>query len=265
MGGTDLANKRVVGLVSGNGTGKTSLAECLLLNAGIINKMGSIETKNTVSDYNPLETKKGFSITSSIMHYNWKNSDITVIDSPGYMDFMGQSLSTMKVIDGMLLVIDVKSGLQAATERIIEYFKQNPKPAFCIINKMDQENVNYNSAVEDIRNTTGLNLVPITIPSGEGENFSGIIDLLQNQQYDYKSGKGQKSAVDESKKSDSETFHNNLIESIVETNDDLLNKYLEGEKIDPESINKEFKNAVIGGKVIPTFAVSSGKNIGIDL
>ena len=199
------------------------------------------------------------------MHYDWKNSDITVIDSPGYMDFMGQSLSTMKVIDGMLLVVDVKSGLQAATERIIDYFKQDPKPAFCIINKMDQENVNYTSTVEEIRNTTGLNLVPITIPSGEGENFSGVIDLLQNQQYDYKSGKGQKSDVDESKKSDSEAFHNNLIESIVETNDDLLNKYLEGEKIDPESINKEFKNAVVEGKVIPTFAASSGKNIGIDI
>jgi len=122
------------------------------------------------------------------MNYKWKNFEVNFIDSPGYMDFMAQTLSTIKVVDGILLVIDVKSGLQAATERIIEYIKQNQKPVFCIINKLDQENVSYASSVDEIKNNTGLNIVPITIPLSEGEKFSSVIDLLQNEQFNYKDG-----------------------------------------------------------------------------
>lgn len=267
MSTTEASNKKVFGLISGNGSGKTSLAECFLFNAGEINRLGKVESKNTVSDYSPLEMKRGFSISSSIMHYKWKNCEINFIDSPGYMDFIGQALSSFKIVDSILIVIDVKSGLQAASERIIEHLKQNPKPAFCIINKLDQENVNYFDTVNEIKNSSGLNLVPITIPSKEGEKFSGIIDLLQNQQFNYKenSGSGQNSSVDENKKNEAENYHNSLIESIVETNDELLNKYLEGETIQASSINAVLKNAVIEGMVIPTFATSSGSNVGIDV
>jgi len=267
MSSVNAANKKVIGLVSGNGSGKTSLAECFLFNAGKINRLGKIESKNTVSDFSPLEMKRGFSISSSIMHYSWKNFEINFIDSPGYMDFIGQTLSVLKIIDSVLLVVDVKSGLQASSERTVEYLKQNPKPAFCIINKLDQENVNYLSTVNEIKKSTGLNLVPITIPVEEGEKFAQIIDLLENVQFNYKenSGMGQQSQVDESKKNGAESLHNSLVESIVETNDELLNKYLEGETIEISNINEVLKTAVVEGKVIPVFAVSSGKNVGIDI
>lgn len=267
MSATNIVNKRVVGLVSGNGGGKTSLAECFLFNSGAINRLGKIESKNTASDFSPLEMKRGFSISSSILRYKWKNHDINLIDSPGYMDFIGQAISTMKVVDGLLMVIDVKSGVQATTEKLIEYLKNDPKPAFFIINKLDQENVNFSDTVEKIKSSTGLNLVPITIPVGEGESFNGIIDLLQNQSYSYKNGESQgvKSNFDENKKSEVENYHNILVESIVETNDDLLNKYLEGVKIEASSISDVFKNAVLEHKVIPVFAASSNKNIGVDI
>ncbi|MCL5072591.1 MAG: elongation factor G [Actinobacteria bacterium] len=267
MSGTNIANKRVIGLVSGNGGGKTSLAECFLFNSGIINRLGKTETKNTVSDFSPLEMRRGFSISSSILNYKWKNYEVNLIDAPGYMDFIGQAISAMKVVDGLIVVIDAKSGIQAATEKIIEHLKQSPKPAFIAINKLDQENVDFSGTVEKIKNNTGLNLVPITIPIGEGESFNGIMDLLQNQSYLYKNGvfQGVKSAVDESKKSEIENYHNSLVESIVETNDDLLNKYLDGEKIEASSISGVLKNAVMDNKVIPVFAISSGKNIGIDI
>jgi elongation factor G len=267
MSGAENSNKKVIGLVSGNGSGKTSLAECFLFNSGTVNRLGKIESKNTVSDYSPIETKRGFSISSSILHYKWKNYDINFVDSPGYMDFIGQSISTLKIVDGVVLVIDAKSGLQAATERIVEYLLQNPKPTFCIINKLDQENIDFSASVENIKTNLGLNLVPITIPANEGEKFSSVIDLLLNQQYNYSnaSGQGQKTDVEASKKSDAENFHNGLVESIVETNDELLNKYLEGEKIDSSSINDILKTAVLNCKVVPTFAASSGKNVGIDI
>ena len=267
MSSANLANKKVIGLVSGNGSGKTSLAECLLFNSGATNRLGKIELKNTVSDFSPIEMKRGFSISSSILHYKWKNYEINLIDTPGYMDFIGQTLSAIKVVDGLLFVIDVKSGIQAASERIIEHIKQNPKPMFFIINKIDQENVDYFKTIEGIKTSTGLNLVPITIPIGEGETFSGVIDLLLNQSYSYKEGSnlGVKSIVEENRKTEVENYHNILIESVIETNDELLNKYLEGEKIDSSSINEVLKKAVIEGKVIPVFASSSSKNIGIDI
>lgn len=267
MSSENCNNKKVFGLVSGNGSGKTSLAECFLFNSGMINRLGKVETKNTVSDYSPLEIKRGFSISSSIMHYKYKNFEINFIDAPGYIDFIAQAFATIKVVDSVLLVIDVKSGLQAATERIIEYLKQNPKPTFCILNKVDQENVDFFSTVNEIKSSTGLNLVPITIPYNEQEKLIGVIDIMQNEQFNYKEGsfQGQKVPVSDSKKSDVENYHNNLIESIVETNDDLLNKYLEGAKIESSSLKEVFKEAVIDCKVIPTFAVSSGKNFGVDI
>lgn len=267
MNGKNYSNNKVIGLISGNGTGKTSLAECLLYNSKATDRLGTIETKNTVSDFSPLETRKGFSISSSILNYKWKDFNINMIDCPGYMDFIGQTQAAIKVIDSALLVVDTKSGVQSPTELVIDLLAKNPKPMFCILNKLDLENIDYIKVVEDIKSEYQLKLVPITIPLNSGENFSKIVDILQNQAYEYKEKNftGNKTSVDENIKGQIESHHNELIESIVETDDELLNKYLEGEKIDNKVISEVFKKAVTSGKVIPVFAISSGKNFGIDI
>ncbi len=267
MDSKSCSNNKVVGLISGNGAGKTTLAECILYNSKTTDRLGTIETKNTVSDFNPLEIKKGFSISSSILNYKWKDHKINLIDCPGYMDFIGQTQSAIKVIDSALLVIDAKSGVQAPTELVIELIARNPKPMFFILNKMDLENIDYFKIVEDIKSEYNLNLVPITVPANSGENFSKIVDLLQNQSYEYKdkNPSDTKIPTDEKIKDQVESHHSQLIESIVETDDDLLNKYLEGEKIDDKVLNEVFKKAVSAGKVIPVFAVSAGRNMGIDI
>ena len=267
MNSKSCSNNKVIGLISGNGTGKTSLAECLLYNSKATDRLGTIETKNTVSDFSPLETRKGFSISSSILNYKWKDFNINMIDCPGYMDFIGQTQAAIKVIDSALLVVDTKSGVQSPTELVIDLLAKNPKPMFCILNKLDLENIDYIKVVEDIKSEYQLKLVPITIPLNSGENFSKIVDILQNQAYEYKEKNftGNKTSVDENIKGQIESHHNELIESIVETDDELLNKYLEGEKIDNKVISEVFKKAVTSGKVIPVFAISSGKNFGIDI
>jgi elongation factor G len=267
MDSKSCSNNKVIGLISGNGTGKTSLAECFLYNSGTIDRMGSIETKNTISDYTSLEIKRGFSINSSILSYKWKNFNINLIDCPGYMDFIGQTQAAIKVIDSALLVVDAKSGVQAPTELVIELLAGNPRPAFFVLNKLDLENIDYFKVIDDIKNEYNLNLVPITAPVDSGENFSGIIDILQNQAYQYKdkNPSGASIPVNENIKDKIENYHNELIESIVETDDELLNKYLDGEKIDSDVINNVFKQAVVKGKVIPVFAVSATRNIGIDI
>ena len=267
MNSQGCSNIKVIGLVSGNGTGKTSLAECLLYNSKATDRLGTIEAKNTVSDFSSLETRKGFSISSSILNYKWKDFNINLIDCPGYMDFIGQTQAAIKVIDSALLVIDTKSGVQAPTELVIELLAKNPKPMFCVLNKLDLENIDYFKVVEDIKSEYKLKLAPITIPVNSGENFSKIVDILQNQAYEYKEKNftGNKTSVDENIKDRVESHHNELIESIVETDDELLNKYLEGEKIDDKIISDIFKKAVTTGKVVPVFAISSGKNFGIDI
>jgi len=267
MDSKSCTNNKVIGLISGNGTGKTSLAECFLYNSKITDRLGAIETKNTVSDFNPLEIKKGFSISSSILNYKWKNFNINLVDCPGYMDFISQTQAALKVIDGALVVIDVKSGVQAPTELVIELLAKNPKPMFFIFNKLDLENIDYFKIVEEIKAEYNLNLVPITVPVNSGESFSKIVDMLQNQAYEYKdkNPSGTKTSTDEKVKDQIESHHNELIESIVETDDELLNKYLEGEEIKDEVLNEVFKRAVTAGKVVPVFAVSATKNIGIDI
>ena len=134
------SNNKVIGLVYGNGSGKTTIAECLLFNSKSNDRLGRIEEKNTVSDFTNMEREKGFSISSSIMHYSWKDFNINLIDSPGYSDFIGQSQSTIKVSDGILMVVDAKSGIQAPTEIILEQLAEHPRPMFLILNKMDLTN-----------------------------------------------------------------------------------------------------------------------------
>jgi elongation factor G len=261
------SNNKVIGLVSGNGAGKTMLAECLLFNSKSTDRLGKINDKNTVSDFSEMEKGKGFSISSSIMHYKWKDFNINIIDSPGYSDFIGQSQSTLKISDSLIMVLDAKSGMQAPSEIILEKFQEDPGPMFLVLNKMDLENIDFFKVVDEIKSSHGLNLVPITIPDGTGEDFSKIIDLLQNQTYQYRDGdfQGSKTDIGQAIKEQADTKHNELIESIVETDDDLLNKYLEGEKINQKVLNSILKKAVVSGEVIPVFAISAEKNFGIDI
>ncbi|HAJ95366.1 MAG TPA: elongation factor G, partial [Actinobacteria bacterium] len=160
-----------------------------------------------------------------------------------------------------------KSGMQAPSEIILEKFMEDPGSMFLVLNKMDLENIDFFKVVDEIKSVYGLNLVPITIPDGTGENFSKIIDILQNQAYQYKDGdfQGLKTDIDPAMKDQIAANHNELIESIVETDDELLNKYLEGEKIDEKLLNSILKKAVVSGEVIPVFAISAEKNFGIDL
>ncbi|MCL5771526.1 MAG: elongation factor G [Actinobacteria bacterium] len=267
MSGLNAVNKRVIGLVSGNNTGKTTLSECFLFNSGAIDRMGRIENKNTMSDFSPLETKRGFSISSSILNYQWKNHNVNLIDCPGYLDFIGQTLEAIQVIDGALLLFDPKASMQAVTEKIIEELNKKSTPVFCILNKMDQENVDYFKAIENIKKNFSVPLVPFTIPIGEGENFKGIIDVLKKTAYLYDSNSktGVKTEPDSKLKELADSKYNSMVEDIVENDETLLEKYLNGEEINTEDLNNILKKSVLNHSLIPVFAISSGKNIGIDI
>jgi elongation factor G len=259
--------KRVIGMVSGNNTGKTTLAECFLYNSQTIDRMGKIESKNTTSDFSPLETKRGFSISSSILNYQWKSHFINFIDCPGYLDFIGQTLEAIQVIDGALLLFDPKASLQAVTEKIIEELNKKNTPVFCVLNKMDQENIDYYKAIENIKRNFSVPLVPFTIPIGEGEKFNGIVDILKKTAFTYNSDSktGTKIELDQNLKEVAESKYNSLVEDVVENDEALLEKYLNGEEIDIDNLNTVLRRSVINRSIIPVFAISAGKNIGIDI
>jgi elongation factor G len=267
MAGVNADKKRVIGLVSGNNTGKTTLAECFLYNSQTIDRLGKIESRNTVSDFSPLETKRGFSISSSILNFQWKNHLINIIDCPGYLDFIGQTMEAIQVIDGALLLFDPKASIQAVTEKIIEELNKKNTPVFCVLNKMDQENIDYLKAIENIKRNFSAPLVPFTIPIGDGENFNGIVDILKKTAYTYRadSKTGVKIELEPNLKETAESKYNSLVEDVVENDEVLLEKYLNGEEIDIENLNNVLKRSVINRSIIPVFVISSGKNIGIDI
>ncbi|MCX6346925.1 MAG: GTP-binding protein, partial [Actinobacteria bacterium] len=267
MAGVNADKKRVIGLVSGNNTGKTTLAECFLYNSQTIDRLGKIESRNTVSDFSPLETKRGFSISSSILNFQWKNHLINIIDCPGYLDFIGQTMEAIQVIDGALLLFDPKASIQAVTEKIIEELNKKNTPVFCVLNKMDQENIDYLKAIENIKRNFSAPLVPFTIPIGDGENFNGIVDILKKTAYTYKadSKTGVKIELEPNLKETAESKYNSLVQDVVENDEVLLEKYLNGEEIDIENLNNVLKRSVINRSIIPVFVISSGKNIGIDI
>jgi elongation factor G len=267
MSSINSENKRIVGIVSCNNTGKTTLAECMLFNSGTIDRMGKIEAKNTASDFSPLETKRGFSINSSILNYQWKNHNINIIDCPGYLDFIGQTMEAIKVIDGAMLLFDPKASIQAVTEKIIEEIEKKNTPVYCIMNKMDQENIDYLAAIENIKKNFSTPLVPFTLPVGEGEKFNSVIDILNKSSYVYKqdSKTGTRTEIAPDIIGEVESRYNELVESIVENDEELLEKYLDGEEIDPEKLSEVLKKAVFEKALIPVFSISASKNIGIDI
>ena len=267
MSSVNSENKRVVGIVSGNNTGKTTLAECMLFNSGTIDRMGKVEAKNTASDFSPLETKRGFSINSSILNYQWKNHSINLIDCPGYLDFIGQTMEAIKVIDGALLLFDPKASIQAVTEKIIEELEKKNTPVFCIMNKMDQENTDYFGAIENIKKNFSTPLVPFTIPVGEGENFNSVVDILKKSSYVYKADSkvGAKNEINSEMIKEVESRYSKLVESIVENDEELLEKYLNGEEIDNSKLFEVLKKSVFEKALIPVFSISASKNIGIDI
>ncbi len=267
MSSASSENKRIVGIVSGNNTGKTTLTECMLFNSGAIDRMGKIEAKNTASDFSPLEAKRGFSINSSILNYQWKNHNVNIIDCPGYLDFIGQTMEAIKVIDGAILLFDPKASIQAVTEKIIEELEGKNTPVFCIMNKMDQENIDYFAAIENIKKNFSTPLVPFTIPVGEGEKFNSVIDILNKSSYIYKQDAktGTKNEIASDLMKEVQNRYNELVESIVENDEELLEKYLNGEEIEPKKLSEVLKKAVFEKALIPVFSISASKNIGIDI
>jgi elongation factor G len=258
-------NLRNVGLFGHGGAGKTSLAEAILYTAKVIDRMGKVENGNTVSDFEPEEIKRGISLSLSVLPLEWKGKKINVIDTPGYADFIGEIKSALRAVDSMLIVIDAISGIQVQTEKVWGMGEEEKLPVAFVVNKLDRESADFYENVKAIQERFGGKAIPIYLPIGKEGNFNGVIDLLEGKAYIYKDDKGEavESEIPAELKSDYEKYRQQLIETIIEFDEELLQKYLEGEEIESFLIAKTLKEAFKGREIFPIFPVSSYKNVGV--
>lgn len=266
----DVEKVRTFALVGHGDTGKTSLTEAMLFDANMTTRLGKIEQGNTVTDYDPKEIKRGITINSSLAYLDWKDSTFNIIDTPGYLDFIIDTKSSLRVVDCALIVVCGVSGVEVQTEKVWDYAEEFQLPRIFFINKMDRERADFNAASEKIVENFGHNAVPVQLPIGTEENFQGIIDLLKMKAYYFQTDKDGKVQIEEKDipddlKENANNQHQKMVEIVAEYNDEILMKYLDGEGLTEEEILTCMKGAMVERKIFPILCGSATKNIGIEL
>ncbi|HBC29992.1 MAG TPA: elongation factor G, partial [Clostridiales bacterium] len=224
---------RNVALLGHSSCGKTTITEALLLNTKVTNRMGKVEDGNTVSDFDKEEKERQVSIGASVIPIECQGTKINFLDTPGYFDFVGEVYGALKVADGAVLVIDASSGIEVGTEKSWKYLEQRNMPRIIFINKLDKENIKFDELLDNLRDKFGKKVIPFTLPIGKGENIDGYMDILKGQSYI--DSKPVETFPDTAAKA--EELKAILMESVAETDEELLEKYFEGEEFTDEEIH----------------------------
>lgn len=256
---------RNVGLFSDGGTGKTTLAEAMLYNAGVINRMGRVADGNTVMDYDDEEKERGCSLNLAVAQFNWKNHKINLIDTPGYANFISDTYGALRVVDGAVVLVSAVDGVKVQTEKLWGLMENTKLPRIIFINEMDKSNANFSKTLEDIKESLGIKPTPIQVPIVTDEGFVGIYNLLARKALYFDNGGYKEGEAPEALKDEIEAMREALIENIAETDDELLEKYLEGEELTREELIAAFKKSILAGTLFPAMVGSALENKGVDL
>jgi elongation factor G len=252
---------RNVALVSHSGAGKTILTEAFLHFTGVTTRMGRVEDGTTVADFEEEEIRRGISLSTAVIPVEYKDTKINILDTPGYTDFVGEMISTLRIADSALVVVDAVSGAEVGTEIALQYCDKFELPRFIVLNKMNRENANFAKALDTVRSLSDITLIPIQIPWGEKTNFKGVIDLLTMKAYAKEGQTAQDIPAEYA--DEAEEARIALIEAAAEGEDELLEKYLEGETLTPEEIVRGFRKVVLSKTYIPVLASAGQVEIGI--
>jgi elongation factor G len=251
-------------LVGGAKSGKTTLAETMLFEAGIISRRGSVEEKNTVSDYHDIEHERLNSIYATPMHTEWRGYKINIIDTPGMDDFMGEIVSATRVADTCVMVINAQNGVEVSTELIWNYIDRLRKPVIIAINQLDHPKANFENALDSVRKSFGNAAVVMQYPVNQGEGFNTIIDLLKMTMYRFPKdgGKPEKLAIPDSERERANQLHNELVEKAAENDEELMELYFEKGSLDEDEMRKGLKIGMLKHDVFPIFCLSAKNNMG---
>jgi elongation factor G len=252
---------RNLALVSHSSAGKSMLAEAFLHYSGATTRLGKIEDGTTVSDFEDEEHRRGISLSTAVLPVEYKDHKINLLDTPGYTDFVGEVISALRVADGALILVDSVAGAEVGTEIAWSYCDKFNLPRFMIINKMNRDNANFSKALDSVQQITESRLLPVQLPWGEKSDFKGVLDLMTMKAYP---GDGKTSvAIPGDFADEVETARMALIEAAAEGEDALLEKYLEGNELSPEEINRGLRQVIQAGLFVPVFVAAGSAEIGL--
>ncbi len=260
----DTKNIRNVVLLGHPGCGKTTFAETMLFETGAITRRGSVEEQNTVSDYTSLEHERGNSIFSTLMHDDWRGNKINVLDTPGFDDFIGEVVSSLKVSATALVLLNAKSGVEVGTEILWEYVDEFETPAIFVVNQLDHEKADYEATLEQAKARFGNKVLPIQYPLNGGTGFNTIVDALRMTMYVFPEGGGkpEKQPIPDSEKDRANAMHNALVEAAAENDEELMERYFDQGTLSEEDLAFGLRMAMSQRSIYPLFCCSALNNMG---
>jgi elongation factor G len=245
-------------------SGKTLMAEDMLFEAGITHRRGTIEGRNTVSDCHEIEQERGNSVFATVLHTEWRDYKINVIDTPGFDDFAGEMISALRVADTCVIAINAQHGAEVGTDLIWNYVQQFNKPVIFAVNQADHPKADFDAAFASLKEHYGNAVTQMQYPFKQGEGFNAIIDLLKMVMYQFPAngGKPEKLPIPEAEKEKANKLHNELVEKAAENDEKLMEKYFEKGTLDEDELREGLKLGMVHHDVFPVFVMSAKKNMG---
>lgn len=256
---------RNLALVGHSGSGKTNLTEAMLFQSGATKRMGRVADKNTVSDFSKEEAERQSSIGTSVVPIEWKDVKINIIDTPGYLDFIGEAYGALRAAEAALIVVDATSGVQVGTELIWNYCEKIGLPRIVFVNKIDGENVNFRRLMDEMEEKFGKKVLPFSLPIGEGEDFKGVTEVIYQKGYKYENGSPTEIELTHDQHKATERIYEEIAEIVAEADEVLMDKYFSGEKFTREDLLRGVTTALVEGRAVPLLVGSGEKAIGIDI
>ncbi|MFW6271886.1 MAG: elongation factor G [Desulfosalsimonas sp.] len=257
-------NLRNVALIGHGGSGKTSLAEALLYNAGVTKRFGSVDEGNATLDFEPEEVRRQSSISSSFHQFSWKNHKVNLIDTPGDQNFFTDTRMCMQAADGAVVVIDAVDGVKVQSEQAWEFADEFDLPRIIFINKVDRERADFFKTFNDAVEIFSPKPIILQLPIGQEADFTGVVDLVNMKAWTYEDGKAKAAEIPADMKETAEAERETLIENIAEADDELVEKYLEGESLSDEEIVRALRKGTLEKVFVPVLCGSATQNIGVD-
>jgi len=252
-----------VAFVGAHNSGKTTLAETMLFEAGLINRRGTVEQKNTVADYHEIEHERETSIFATPLHTEWRNYKINIVDTPGLDDFIGEIISSIRVTDTVVTVLNAQHGVEVGTEIIWSYIDKYLKPTLFVVNQIDHPNANFEDSFKSIKTLVGNNAVKIQYPIVI-DGAQCILDVLKMKLYKFspKGGKPEKLAIPEDQKEMADKLHNELVEKAAENDEELLELFFEKGTLNEDEMRRGIKAGMLNHELFPVFCVSALNDMG---
>ncbi|MEG1555900.1 MAG: elongation factor G [Bacteroidales bacterium] len=256
---------RNVALIGGNRVGKTTLAEAMAFHGGVISRRGTVEDKNTISDYRDIELERQQSIQSTMMYAEFEGCKINMIDCPGFDDFIGETIGSLRVMDSALMVMNAQNGVDVGSEIQWRWTKKMHVPVFFVINQLDHEKANFDETVRQLKHYFGNSVMPLQYPVNAGIGFDSVVDLLQMKLLKFPAGGG-KTIVEEipgNEKDKAEEMHNALIEAAAENDEALMNKFFEEGTLKEEEVIKGLKLGIVNRGTFPVVCAAAKTDQGV--